>query len=379
VILFALVSGQAGGGQQVALSVARALVENEVRIAALAPDDGPSLERFRSLGARTQVTGPLRSIDVSAARRVGRLLLDWGVDCVYTHTVPSHEIVLVEAARWARRRSVVHRHLIAHLSPKAARRRLQLALWRRALRDASWVVSVSEQVQDEVRRLGGRDSQVVMNGVAIPSSVPVSEPSGATVGFVGRLDPNKRVEDFITAASLVLRNVPNARFSVAGGAAAPGYETECRALAASLGLSGALSFLGPVPDGRRVIAATDVVVLPSALEGHPLALLEAMAMGRAIVATDIPGHRETVTHEVDALLVPPGSPSAIAAAIERLLRDHHERSRLGAAARARAVERFSEQRMVAQLLPLLADDGAFPAAPLASSPDGCVNAALTRR
>jgi glycosyltransferase involved in cell wall biosynthesis len=173
------------------------------------------------------------------------------------------------------------------------------------------------------------------------------------VGFVGRLDRNKRVEDFITAASLVLRHLSDARFVVAGGGVDAAYAEDCRDLAARLDLGEQLTFAGPIPDAQPVLRAVDVLVLPSVLEGHPLVLLEAMALGKPVVATDIPGCREVIRDGVEGLLVPPRNPEAIAAAVIGLLGSPGERARLGAAAHARVREEFSEERMLSRLLPLV--------------------------
>ena len=95
-------------------------------------------------------------------------------------------------------------------------------------------------------------------------------------------------------------------------------------------------FLGVRDDVPALITRADVFVFPSLWEGQGNALLEAMAVGAPIVATDIPSTRETLTDGVDALLVPPADPPALAAAMARLLGDRELAGRLGAAAAERA-------------------------------------------
>jgi glycosyltransferase involved in cell wall biosynthesis len=99
-----------------------------------------------------------------------------------------------------------------------------------------------------------------------------------------------------------------------------------------------------------LLRSVDVVTLPSYREGLPKGLIEAAACGRALIATDVPGCREVVEHEVDGLRVPVKDGAALAHAIERLVRDPALRTRLGEAARRKAMERFDERIVIARTL-----------------------------
>jgi glycosyltransferase involved in cell wall biosynthesis len=121
-----------------------------------------------------------------------------------------------------------------------------------------------------------------------------------------------------------------------------------RRAAACHGIGAVVEFAGPrthreLPDEY---AAADVVVVPSVIDsqgdsdGLPNVVLEAMASGRAVVASDVAAVSDAVEHEVTGLLVPPGDPSALAAALRRLQADPALRARLGKAARQRVVSRF---------------------------------------
>ncbi|MHB8457094.1 MAG: glycosyltransferase [Acidimicrobiales bacterium] len=196
---------------------------------------------------------------------------------------------------------------------------------------------------------------IVPNGVPIPATLRTAPRTGSPlVGFIGRLDPNKRVEDFIVAASLVGLTRPEVRFVIAGGdTSGSEYEVRCRELASAMGLEGRLTFAGAVADASDIMRSLDVFVLPSVLEGHPLVVLEAMALGKAVVVTDIPACRDTVTDGVDGRVVPARRPRVLASAVADLLDDPAQRERLGAAARLRAMRDFTEERMVRDLLPFV--------------------------
>jgi glycosyltransferase involved in cell wall biosynthesis len=161
------------------------------------------------------------------------------------------------------------------------------------------------------------------------------------VGAAGRLVAQKGFGDLVTAMHHVVARVPEARLAIAGDG--PLRE----ALAARARASG-LSLLLPgfQEDVSRFLAALDVLVIPSVREGFPMITLEGMALGLPIVATAIAGVVEQIEPDIDGLLVAPGDPGALGAAIARVLEDRALGERLGQAARRRAVGRFDVSRML---------------------------------
>src|SRR3954447_7023385 len=160
------------------------------------------------------------------------------------------------------------------------------------------------------------------------------------VGWVGRLDRKKRVEDFVAAAALLRARRPDARFVVIGGPDAfmPDYAEELRAQAHALGLDGVLRFLGDRPDVPRLLAGLDVGVWLSRGEAIPPLVAGAGAAGLAVVATRDNGSEEQIAHGETGLFVPHENPRAVADALEVLLADPGLRRWLGDALR-RKVER----------------------------------------
>jgi glycosyltransferase involved in cell wall biosynthesis len=123
--------------------------------------------------------------------------------------------------------------------------------------------------------------------------------------------------------------------------------------AAALAQAGpAVKFLGKRDDVREILALTDIYALPSHREGTPRTVLEAMAMGRPVVTTDVPGCRQTVEDGVTGLLVPREDPAALAAALERLAADPGLRGRLGEAGRRKAEREFSNAGVLREVLRL---------------------------
>jgi glycosyltransferase involved in cell wall biosynthesis len=167
------------------------------------------------------------------------------------------------------------------------------------------------------------------------------------VGTIGRMVVEKGYREFFAAARTVRASMPQVHF-VAVGDRDPDKsdalgDDEIDAAASDVVMAG---WREDVPD---VIAALDVFVLASWREGMPRSAIEAAAMGKALVLTDIRGCREVARHDVEGLLVPVRSSNELAGAISRVLADESLRRRLGDAARERAVERFDESRVAAMI------------------------------
>jgi glycosyltransferase involved in cell wall biosynthesis len=166
-------------------------------------------------------------------------------------------------------------------------------------------------------------------------------PAGV-VGVVGRLVPEKGIDVFLRAASLVTSVIPSARFVVIGdGPLRAALEDS----ADSLGLAGAVTFTGFRPDAPQLIAGLDVLVVPSRSDGSPLVVCEAMAAGIPVVASRVGGLPDLVAHGDSGLLVRPEDPEDLARTLVSLLMDPAAALALGLRAR-RLAEGRSHARLV---------------------------------
>jgi glycosyltransferase involved in cell wall biosynthesis len=170
------------------------------------------------------------------------------------------------------------------------------------------------------------------------------------VGWVGRLDAKKRVEDFLAAAAIVRSRLPGVRFVVVGGPDAfmPEYAVALNSRADALGLSDCLAFLGDRDDIPALLSAMDIFVWLSRGEGMPHVVAEAGAAALPVVATADSGSTQQIEHGVSGLFVPHESPDRVAAAIERLACDPDLRDRLGKALRRRVENTYSADVVVPQ-------------------------------
>jgi glycosyltransferase involved in cell wall biosynthesis len=198
--------------------------------------------------------------------------------------------------------------------------------------------------------------RILMNGVATDEIAPSSgralmealgAPAGAPVVCgAGRLTNQKGLDVLIAAFARVVRDVPEAWLVLLGEG---GQREALEAEAECSGVRDHTIFAGHRDDVRIALSGADVYALSSRNEGMANTLLEAMSVGVPIVATDVSGTREAVEHGTHALVVPPEDPEALASSIVLLLRDKELGARLGAAARARAVEAFGLDRMAVEL------------------------------
>lgn len=171
------------------------------------------------------------------------------------------------------------------------------------------------------------------------------------VATVGNLTSKKGHTHLLAAAVKIAVQHPTARFLIVGqGPLAESLRVE----ADRLGLNGRLVFAGFRRDAIRLVAASDIFVLSSIHEGLPVALLEAMALGKPSVVTRVGGIPEA-TDEASSMLVPPEDPQALANAISALLASPDLRARLGAAARDRARTRYGVPHMVRAVEQVYAD------------------------
>ncbi|PIE35297.1 hypothetical protein CSA56_04775 [candidate division KSB3 bacterium] len=167
-----------------------------------------------------------------------------------------------------------------------------------------------------------------------------------TVGMIATLHPRKGYRDFLEAAALVLQTYPDTIFLLIGRD--DGIKSTLEEVAEKQGIRHAVLFTGERHDIPELLSVLDVQVSSSYIEGQSNAILEGMAAGKAIVATEAGGNPELILDGQTGLLVPPGNPSHLARAIVQLLGNQQQRKQLGEKARQRAATHFGIAEMVQQ-------------------------------
>ncbi len=193
--------------------------------------------------------------------------------------------------------------------------------------------------------------RVIYNGIDTNKFKPIEIPDDAkeqrpTVACIGRVDVFKDIVNLIQSIKYAKEQVPDVQCLIYGSSTDLDYSIRCINAVKDLDLQDNVRFVGKVKDPERAYNAADVVVVSSITEGFPFAVIEAMACGKAVVATDVGGIREAL--EGCGLLVRSSHPRELAGAIVRLLRDKDLRERLGQSAIRRANEGFTLDRSLNQ-------------------------------
>jgi len=293
-----------------------------------------------------------------------------------TQVVHSHEFTMAVYGAVAARRAGA-RHIITmhggRYYAEAWRRRAAL---RWAMGHSAATTAVSGATAADLRRTLGIHEEavrVVPNGIEMPRGERAALRRELNVGedellivAIGNLYPVKGHAVLLRALAELEEQggAPAWRLAIAGRGE---EEQRLRDMAADAGIASRVHLLGFRSDAPDILAGADLFVMPSLSEGLPLALVEAMATGLPIIASDVGGIPEVVAPDAEAVLVPVASPPALAAAIRSLLADPARRAAIGSAAQRRAYRDFSVATMATAYEALYR--GTTPA-PAQSEPSG---------
>ena len=352
-----LIKGLGIGGAEKLLQLSIPHVDSQrfdYEVAYLLPWKNALVPAFEEAGVPVFCLNHRKPYDAMIIPRLVRLLKDREVDLLHVH-LPYSGILGRLASKMAPVKGVVyseHNLWERYHWLTAAANRLTFGY-----NDA--VIAVSAEVEQSIRRrykINGRPSlSTILNGVDTDHLEAVSQdlaglrqefgiPEGhQLVVHVANFTPKKRHEDLIRAARIVVDQEPQTTFLLVGQGP---LEKEVKAQALKLGLEGTVVFAGFRPGAARIIAAADVFVLPSLYEGLPIAMLEAMALGRPVVASRVGGVPEAIDDEVDGLLIDPLDPAQLAEKILTLFHNPELRRRLSANAAQKVRDQFSVKRMV---------------------------------
>ena len=223
------------------------------------------------------------------------------------------------------------------------------------------VIAISRQIEQSLIAGGVSENNVrtVYSGIDL-SEKPLTQDDQAIrrmigvtneavlLGTVANLFPRKGYEVMLRALPAIARAVPSVQYVIVGSDDR-NYADRLKRLAQELKIADRVHIVGFQDPVQPFLASFDLYVHPALMEGFGIAVVEAMAMGKAIVATTTGGLPEVVAQEETGLLVPPGDAEELAAAVEALLKDRARREQMGVSGKARARERFSLEASVANM------------------------------
>lgn len=365
-VLQLVASFDQGGSERQAIQLARLLHESgrcRVRLACLSAR-GVLRAEAESIGAgeieEFQLTSFHDANFVRQLRRFARFLRANEIDVVQTHDFYTNVFGTLGAAL-----ARVPARIAAKRETVGMRTRAQSLFELQVFRLAHRVVANSEAVARKLLEDGVRASKIVTvyNGldaarVSVPADAEEHElldemgiPRGLRlVTIVANLRHEvKDIPTFLRAAARVRARVPDAAFVVAGEGP---LEERLRGLAARLGISGAVFFVGRCTYVAELLHVSDVCVLSSVAEGFSNSILEYMAAARPVVATDVGGAREAVVEGQTGYLITPGDDEALAARVAALLEEPSRARAFGEAGRARVASKFSCEARLEKTLEL---------------------------
>lgn len=351
-----LSEGLASRGYETTL-VAGDVARGEASMAFVAEGRGVSVVRLPGL---SREISPVH--DVTAAIRLAGLIRTQRPDILHTHTAKAGAVGRLAAALAGRARPRVvlhtfHGHVLSgyfNAPGTAVFRGVETALARQS--DA--LVAVSPQVRDDLVRIGIAPSSrftVVRLGIDLQPRVRNGRPREETlrelgispgafvVAWFGRMTAVKRTDDLVD----VLRRLYELGLDAVLLLVGDGADRErLEQRAHDLGVARRCFFLGYQDDVALWYAAADAVILTSANEGTPVTIIEALAAGRPVVATDVGGVQDVVRDGVDGFLVPVGDTASMAERLARIARDPALGRRLAETGRARILQRYAVERLV---------------------------------
>jgi glycosyltransferase involved in cell wall biosynthesis len=313
-----------------------------VRVAYLLPYKTALVGELEAEAVPVACLGYRNALDPRWLTALRRSMIQEPVDIIHAHNP-----VMAVGAR-----------IVAHSLPRRLRPRVVVTdhnVWYGYKRVSRWAdgltsplddarLTVCEAVRASLPAPIQRRSRVVVQGVEVEQVRALLAERAAVraelgldggelvVGTVGNLRVQKAYPDLLAAAREVVDRLPDIRFVAVGQGP---LEAEIRAIHERLGLGDRFLLVGYRADAVRVMAACDVFVLASLYEGLGVAIMEALALGLPVVATAVGGVREVVEHGREGLLVPPGRPRELAAALVTLLTDDERRQRMAEAAAQR--------------------------------------------
>ncbi len=396
-ILYLNPGGELGGAERSLLLLMQSLkaVRPEWRMRLITGGDGPLVERARALGADALALpfpvafaqlGDASSVEQGCGRsmiriaaefgraglpgldylrRLRRMIAEFAPDLVHTNGFKMHAL-----GAWARSNSCP---LIWHVHDYVSSRPMMSSLMRANANRCSVVVANSASVADDLRAVCGPALTIrtalnaidlerfTPDGAAAPldalSGMPPGPADALKIGLVATMARWKGHGVFLRAIRTAAEHFPLRAYIVGGpiyARASSQYRIEeLRAMAAELGIASIVGFTGFIDDVPAAMRALDIVVHASvAPEPFGLAIAEAMACGKPLVASIAGGAAEIISPGVDTLVHRPGNSAELADRLVQLARDPELRRTLGLAARASAERRFSSARLVAEVMPI---------------------------
>ena len=346
-----------GGLQQVVVTICRCINREKFDVSVLCLRDlGPFAKEIEEMGIEVHfLSQPGNGTDYFSFFKVAKILKKKQIDVIHTHNTQPFVDGTLGALLSGREMTIVHTD---HARDFPDKRRYMLAEWLMS-HFTYKVVGVSAHTSRNLIRYEKISPQKVMtipNGIddlkfaiEIDGTKKKQElglpDCGLIIGLGVRLTRQKGIEYLLKAMPTILEEFPDTAMVIAGEGP---LEEELRRDAFSLGIDKSVHFIGPRLDMPELLKLFDLYVLPSLWEGMPMVLLEAMAAGCPVVATDVGGISKVIEHGINGLIVRPRNPEELAEAVIKLLTDEKLRKEFAQNGLMKFRQKFSADIMTRQ-------------------------------
>ena len=337
-----------GGAERVVYSIAKSLDPAKYRvIVCCLKEDGIIADEIRNSGVKVINLKSVSPWDVRSVLTLSKIIKEEEIDLVHTHIARADVI----GGLAARLRGIPVISTVHHTYEPWENHPFYGNIYRKTLNSFDRIIAVSEAVRKYLIRWG-RVPQwkitVIHNGIDVSEyeqikGLKVKEGNGNIVGTIARLDSMKGHQYLLNAASQVIKVLPGTKFLIVGD----GRERKIlEDMAVDMEIKEHIIFTGWRKDVPHVLSECNLFVLPALKEGLGLAILEAMASGLAVIATDVDGIKEVVEDGITGLLVStPHDTNGLASAIIRLLSNPQEAHSMGIKGYEKVRSHFSISRM----------------------------------
>ncbi len=343
-----------GGGEKHLVDLVKGLQKLGHEIFLAVPVNSPILEKLENFPAKNTLRVQIKnSADILAAVKIAKFIRQNEIEIVHAHAAKDYLPASLAVRIAKKAKLVLTRHVLFSM------KRMQ----KFALSNVSKVIAVSAAVEANLKKTFPAEKIVkIPNGIEIEKwaqtdkeklfrefrflhDIPFDVPLVGTVGELKRL---KGQQDFIFAANEIAKKFPETYFVIVGtdNSLKKDFRRELKRLVKVFGLEDGFLFLDWVEDTAPLLAAMDIFVSASHSESFGLAILEAMASGKAIVATETEGAKELIFDGKSGKLVAVKEPLKLAEAIEIFLENEKMRENFGSQAQKAASKNFSLEKMI---------------------------------
>lgn len=357
-VLETIRQGKIGGGESHVLDLVASLDKTAFEPIVLSFTEGPMITALQKMNIPAFVIESEKAFDISVWKKVKQFMEDQRIDIVHVHGTRANTNVL-----WAARRLGLPVVYTIHgwsfhdgLHPLA--KRLRIAAEKFITRKTQVNICVSESNrQTGIKALKGFSGIVVRNGINLQKFNPDAQypdlraeygipGDKLLVCFIARMTYQKDPVGMIRGFAAALQQAPQLHLLMIGDGE---LMNDVVNAATAAGIERQVTFAGFRQDIPAVLHAADIYCLPSLWEGFPIGVLEAMAMGKAVIASDVDGTKEAVQDGENGVLVPSGNPAALAAAMVKVAGDSDLRARLQDNAKAAIAANFNVAGMTEKI------------------------------